>query len=208
MSKSQDELKGLTTTLLAIDVNEWTKKKGKYTYLSWSNAVTELLKIVPDATWEIHEYEGSTERGVTLQPYMRTDTGYFVKVTVTVRGISRTQIHPVLDNMNNSVDSPNSFHVNTAIQRCLAKAIGLHGLGLYIYAGEDLPEPPKPLSNEQKKTIDIILSNIDNKSLVKKVKSQIKSEEINDYNYKASVAKLEREAERFPKLVMIQGDRQ
>ena len=189
MSKSQAS----TFEILdAINVNEFTDTKGKYTYLSWTYAVRELLRVAPNATWEIHEYEGSSERGVTLQPYMRTDAGYFVKVTVTIDDISRTQVHPVLDNKNHTLLEPNAFQINTSIQRCLAKAIALHGLGIYIYAGEDLPEPAKPLSNEQKKSIHILLSNLNDDKKVKEIKDKIKSEEINEWNYKASVAKLER----------------
>ena len=72
-------------------------------------------------------------------PYMRTPAGYFVQVTLTVNDVPRTQVHPVLDFRNQPVNTPNAFDINTAIQRCLTKAIALQGLGLYIYAGEDLP---------------------------------------------------------------------
>ena len=189
MSKSQAS----TFEILdAINVNEFTDTKGKYTYLSWTYAVRELLRVAPNATWEIHEYESWHTHGSYRQPYMKTDVGYFVKVTVTIDGISRTQVHPVLDNKNHTLLEPNAFQINTSIQRCLAKAIALHGLGIYIYAGEDLPEPAKPLSNEQKKSIHILLSNLDDDKKVKEIRDKIKSEEINEWNYKASVAKLER----------------
>lgn len=59
---------------------------------------------------------------------------------VTVEGVRLSQIHPVLDARNKPIEIPNAFNINTSIQRCLVKAIALHGLGLYIYAGEDLPE--------------------------------------------------------------------
>ena len=72
---------------------------------------------------------------------MRDKSGYaYVEVTVHADGVAMTQIHPVLDNYNKAVRDPDSFAVNTAIMRGLTKAISLHGLGLYIYAGEDLPE--------------------------------------------------------------------
>jgi len=72
---------------------------------------------------------------------MRDKSGYaYVEVTVYADGVPATQIHPVLDNYNRAVRDPDSFAVNTSIMRCLTKAISLHGLGLYIYAGEDLPE--------------------------------------------------------------------
>jgi len=120
-------------TLSKIDVSEYTEKKGQFTYLSWSDAVNELLSNYPDATWKInHNHDG--------WPYFPCPAGAFVEVELTIEGIARTQVHPVLDYKNKSITEPNSFDVNTAIQRCLAKAISLHGLGLYIYRGEDLPD--------------------------------------------------------------------
>ena len=122
-----------------VNVNDYTEKKGQFTYLSWAWAVRELLKVAPDSTWIVHEYPHGN--GETQSPYMRTGAGCFVKITLTVDGIDRTQVHPVLDNRNQTIKEPNAFQINTSIQRCLAKAIALHGLGLYIFAGEDLPEP-------------------------------------------------------------------
>jgi hypothetical protein len=122
-----------------INVNEHIDKKGKFSYLSWPYAVAELRKHAPDATWETIKSDG--------KPYCHTDAGCFVEVAVTVNGITLSQIHPVLDVYNKTVKSPDAFQINTSIQRCLVKAIALHGLGLYIYAGEDLPETepePKP----------------------------------------------------------------
>jgi hypothetical protein len=72
-------------------------------------------------------------------PFLRTELGYFVEVAVTVQGVTLSQIHPVLDQRNQPIAEPSAFDINTSIQRCLVKAIALHGLGLYIYAGEDLP---------------------------------------------------------------------
>ena len=63
---------------------------------------------------------------------------------MTVQGVTLSQIHPVLDGKNRPIFEPTAFDINTSIQRCLVKAIALHGLGLYIYAGEDLPEGDKP----------------------------------------------------------------
>jgi hypothetical protein len=76
-------------------------------------------------------------------PYQKTEAGYFVEVAVTVQGVTLSQIHPVLDARNDPILEPTSFDINTSIQRCLVKAIALHGLGLYIYAGEDLPNCDK-----------------------------------------------------------------
>ena len=82
-------------------------------------------------------------------PYQKTETGYFVEVAVTVQGVALSQIHPVLDARNEPIEVPDAFDINTSIQRCLVKAIALHGLGLYIYAGEDLPECDKTSEKPQ-----------------------------------------------------------
>ena len=119
------------TELAKIDVGEHIEKKGKFSYLSWAYAVDVLRKHDSTATWETIRFNG--------MPYMKTECGYFVEVAVTVQGITLSQIHPVLNHQNKPIEKPNAFDINTAIQRCLVKAIALHGLGLYIYAGEDLP---------------------------------------------------------------------
>jgi hypothetical protein len=118
-------------TLNAVDCKSRVAKKGKFSYLSWSFAVDELLRKYPEATWEVKRFDGP--------PYMKTDLGYFVEVAVTINGVTRSQIHPILGENNKPIDNPNAFQVNTSIQRCLTKAIALHGLGLYIYNGEDVP---------------------------------------------------------------------
>lgn len=119
-------------TLNNLNVSEHVEKKGGFSYLSWTWAVSELRKAAPTATWEVIKFNGV--------PFCKTECGYFVEVAVTVEGITLSQIHPVLDNRNKTLQSPDAFQINTSIQRCLVKAIALHGLGLYIYAGEDLPE--------------------------------------------------------------------
>ncbi|WP_420685846.1 DUF1071 domain-containing protein [Bacillus cereus] len=118
--------------LAQIDCTEHVEKKGRFSYLSWAWAVKKLREVDPTATWEVKRFDGV--------PYLKTDCGYFVEVEVTVQGIALSQIHPILNNQNKPIAEPNSFDINTSIQRCLVKAIALHGLGLYIYAGEDLPE--------------------------------------------------------------------
>lgn len=115
-----------------LDVSNHVEKKGKFSYLSWCYAVAELNKFDPEANWEIKRFNGL--------PFLASECGYFVEVAVTVKGIAKSQIHPVLNNQNKPIEKPTSFDINTSIQRCLVKAIALHGLGLYIYAGEDLPE--------------------------------------------------------------------
>jgi hypothetical protein len=112
--------------LREINVNEHTDKKGNLTYLSWAWAVDVLLQNDPMATWEYRE------------PVKFGDT-MMVFCSVTAFGKSMTAQLPVMDYKNKAIINPNSMDVNTAMQRCLAKAIALHGVGLYIYAGEDLP---------------------------------------------------------------------
>lgn len=117
--------------LAAVNVNEHVEKKGGFSYLSWPFAVAQLRLFDPSATWEVRRFDGL--------PFLITDAGVFVEVAVTVQGVTLSQIHPVLDGRNRPLMTPSAFDINTSIQRCLVKAIALHGLGLYIYAGEDLP---------------------------------------------------------------------
>ena len=123
--------------LLKINVNDHTEKKGQLTYLSWAWAWAEVLKVDPAATWIAHEYGPD---GCNV-PFMRLpDETAMVKVSVMLNGNNKTCLLPVMDHRNKAITAPDAFQVNTAIMRCLAKAISMHGLGLYIYAGEDLPE--------------------------------------------------------------------
>ena len=151
-------------TLNKVDVSEHMEKKGQFNYLSWAHAVRELLKVCPTATWEVHLFDRGDG---TKQPFMSDDTGCYVQVSVDVDGVIRTQIHPVLDNRNQTIKTPNAFQVNTSIQRCLAKAIALHGLGLYLFAGEDLPEADE-LTKTQADTIIKLAEKI--KSILSKKK--------------------------------------
>jgi hypothetical protein len=162
-----------------VDVSQFTEKKGQFNYLSWAHAVRELLKICPTATWEVHLFDGTEG---TKQPYMKNGTGAYVQVSVDVDGVIRSQIHPVLDNRNQTIDNPNAFQVNTSIQRCLAKAIALHGLGLYIFAGEDLPEAD-PLTSAQAYELNELAQGIEDKKLLKEVTDSINSNKVNSGNY-------------------------
>ncbi len=119
--------------LLKINVNDHVEKKNGLSYLSWAWAWAEVLKIDPTARYTVHEYDGLP------LVYLKDGTG-MVKVSVEIKGDIKTCLLPVLDHRNKPIENPNSFAVNTSIMRCLAKCIALHGLGLYIYAGEDLPE--------------------------------------------------------------------
>ena len=120
--------------LSAINVNDHVEKKGGFSYLSWPYAVAQLRMAEPTATWEVKRFGDL--------PFLATEAGVFVEVAVTVQGVTLSQLHPVLDARNRPLMVPTVFDINTSIQRCLVKAIALHGLGLYIYAGEDLPALP------------------------------------------------------------------
>ena len=189
-----------------VNVQELVESKGQFTYLSWSHAATELLKKFPDSTWEVHEYQIDNTNEKITQPYMKTDTGYFVKVTVTVDGISRTQIHPVLDNRNQTIENPNAFQINTSIQRCFAKAVALHGLGLYIFAGEDLPESDRPerLTPQQLKLMNNLVKKMEEVSIplteVVKIKNAIKNDRFNSSNFSTSVKAIEAAIEKHKNL--------
>jgi hypothetical protein len=123
-------------TLFQIDVSKYVEMKGQFSYLSWPFAVAQLRLADPAAHWEVRRFDGL--------PYLNTELGFFVEVAVTVQGVTLSQIHPVLDHKNRPMLAPTPFDINTAIQRCLVKAIALHGLGLSIYAGEDLPDLNAP----------------------------------------------------------------
>lgn len=121
--------------LNSINVNDKTEKKNGLTYLSWAWAWGEVKKIFPDATYTVYE----NKDGWLYHTDGRT---CWVKTGVTVNGIEHIEYLPVMDFRNSSIplEKVTSYDVNKSIQRSLTKAVARHGLGLYIYAGEDLPE--------------------------------------------------------------------
>lgn len=126
--------------LNSIDVSEHIEKKKindrtQLSYLSWPWAWGELKKRHPDAFYTVYE----NEKGWN---YFTDDQTCWVKTGVTVNGIEHIEYLPVMNGANKSIPlgSVTSFEVNKTIQRSLTKAIARHGLGLYIYAGEDLPD--------------------------------------------------------------------
>ena len=123
------------TKLFDIDVSKKTEKKGGLTYLSWAWAWAELKKLHPDAEYAVYE----NAQGWNYHTDGKT---CWVKTGVKVEHVEHIEYLPVMDFKNKSIpaEQVTSFDVNKAIQRSLTKAIGRHGLGLYIYAGEDLPE--------------------------------------------------------------------
>ena len=137
--------------LNSINVNDKTEKKNGLTYLSWAWAWGEVKKLYPDATYTI--YENTLPSGYVVNYFTDGRTSY-VKTGVTINNLEHIEELPVMDYRNKSIllENMTSFDVNKTIQRSLTKALARHGLGLYIYAGEDLPEDEK--DNELEKVID------------------------------------------------------
>lgn len=127
--------KSVFQTLNAINVNDKVEKKNNLTYLAWAYAWGEVKKNYPDATYKIYE----NAQGWNYHTDGRT---CWVKTGVTIGGQEYIEYLPVMNHANKSIplEQVTSFDVNKAIQRSLTKACARHGLGLYIYAGEDLPE--------------------------------------------------------------------
>ena len=129
--------------LLNTNVNQHIEKKNNLSYLSWAWAWAEALKADPTAIYKV-EMCGD-------KCYMDINGTAMVWVTTTIFNKSMTCQLPVMDYRNKAILNPDSFAVNTAIMRCLAKSLALHGLGLYIYAGEDLPQSDTLAHTETKK---------------------------------------------------------
>lgn len=151
--------------LNAINVNEKTERKNGLTYLSWAWAWAELKKACPEANYTIYENADGWN-------YHTDGKTCWVKTGVTVDGIEHIEYLPVMDFRNKSIllENITSFDVNKAIQRSLTKAVARHGLGLYIYAGEDLPEEA---FEEQLKASDKDVKRASLKMLLMKTNSDV-----------------------------------
>lgn len=130
-----NETKSVFETLFEINVNDHVEKKNGLSYLSWPYAWAELKKRFPDATYKVYE----TESGCI---YFSDGRTCWVKTGVTIEGLEHIEYLPIMDYKNKSIllENVTSFDVNKTIQRSLTKALARHGLGLYLYSGEDLPE--------------------------------------------------------------------
>lgn len=144
-------------TLSALNVNDYKQKKGNLTYLSWTYAVQMLMEHYPESTFEVFE------------PVKYGDGSVEVRVQVTLREgaeeVTKLMWLPVMDNRNNAIKDPDARKISDAKMRCLVKCIGLFGLGLYIYANEDLPigieieeEPELPPEGTLKKLEDKVIA--------------------------------------------------
>ena len=148
-----DNNRTVFNTLSKININEHTDKKGGLTYLPWAWAWGKLLENYPDSTYEVYENIDSLN-------YHHDGNTAWVKTGVTVKGIELIEYLPIMDFKNNSIikDRITSFDVNKAIQRSMTKAVARHGLGLYIYAGEDLPDGEiKTAKNPVKDPVNMVM---------------------------------------------------
>lgn len=170
------ENKNYFNELYSLNVNENVEKKNGLSYLSWSWAIAEILKKYPDMTYEIKRF------GENQLPYVYDEnTGYMVFTSVTIESITREMWLPVMDGANKAmldheytyqvkdyktgeykektVAIATMFDINKTIMRCLTKNLAMFGLGLYIYAGEDLPEEEatRKITKEQIETINKLI---------------------------------------------------
>ena len=175
--------------LNAIDVTGKTEKKGNLTYLSWAWAWGELKKKHPDAFYTIYENNDGWN-------YHTDGKTAWVKTGVTVNGLEHIEYLPVMDFRNNSIPAEKitSTDVNKTIQRSLTKAVARHGLGLYIYAGEDLPED---LRSEDEKAFDKKVED-DKKAIISKKDQAILENMVKSKGYAVN--------EIFPKGLAITGE--
>jgi len=164
--------------LLTLNVNDHTEKKANLTYLSWSWAWAEALKADPQASFSVQMFGDKC--------YMEINGTAMVWVTVTMFGKPMVCQLPVMDNTNKAITIEgtttvnkygkevttklDSFNVNTAIMRCMTKALSLHGLGLYIYAGEDLPDGVEPESTIEPDSMTELFAAIENATTLDELK--------------------------------------
>lgn len=148
--QNETKQKGLADKWLALNVNEHTEKKGGLTYLSWAWAWAEVLKEDPTANYEVEWFDG--------KPYCKDEQlGYMVFTKVTIYGLTRKMWLPVMDYKNKAmIDNATMFDINKTIMRCLVKNLAMFGLGMYIYAGEDLPQNNTELEPVEKCTVEQI----------------------------------------------------
>ena len=147
--KKEENNKSVFEVLNAIDCNEHVEKKNDLSYLSWAWAWQIVKKNYPDAFYTIYENASGL--------FYHTDgKTCWVKTGVTINGLEHIEYLPVMDFKNKSIplNAVTSFDVNKAIQRSLTKAVARHGLGLYIYAGEDLPEEVKMQKAEKEAAME------------------------------------------------------
>ena len=139
--------KSVFQTLYDINVNDKVKQKNGLNYISWADSLAEIKKVYPDATYKVYEQiiDASDNLTKATRPWFDDGKSGWVKVSVTIDGKEAIEYYPIMDFKNKAIPAENitSTDANKAIQRGLTKAAARHGLGLYIYSGEDIPEEEK-----------------------------------------------------------------
>lgn len=143
-AESQTGAISIEHSLLKLNVNDHTEKKNGLTYLSWAWAWAQALKADPAATYAVNTWVVDGKPNL----YINVNGTAMVSVSVTLGDRVRTCLLPVMNHRNQPISDPDAFQVNTAIMRCMTKCLALFGLGLYVYAGEDVPE-----DSEEKKEV-------------------------------------------------------
>jgi len=130
-------------TLSALNVNDDKEKKGRFDYLSWAHAWKHVKNNTEDANYEL------------LEDIVYPDNSREVRCSVTIDGVTHMAWLAVMDNNNRAIKNPDARAINDARQRCFVKAIAMHGLALYIYQGEGLPDAPDEKPKKKKPEIDM-----------------------------------------------------
>ena len=152
-----NETKSVFETLFEVNVNGHVEKKNGLSYLSWPYAWAEVKKRFPDANYKVYEMENGCI-------YFTDGKTCWVKTGIEIAGLEHIEYLPIMDYKNKSISLENvtSFDVNKSIQRSLTKALARHGLGLYLYAGEDLPEiEVEKISAKDAKILQNVVRNFD-----------------------------------------------
>lgn len=155
--------------LYSLNVNEHTEKKNGLTYLSWAWAWAKILEVCPSATYEIVKDENG------IPAFGNQELGYMCYTKVTIENVTHEMWLPVMDFRNKAIKSPDMFDINKTVMRCLTKNLAMFGLGLYIYAGEDLPneedkdkvEEREMKASVKKITLDDLLKKAESKGVTK-----------------------------------------
>jgi hypothetical protein len=167
--------KSVFEVLNSINVNEHTEQRNGLTYLSWAWAWAEVKKRYPGATYTIYENADGL--------FYHTDgMTAWVKTGVTIEGLEHIEYLPVMDFKNKSIplEKITSFDVNKAIQRSLTKALARHGMGLYIYAGEDLPEEEKKAKDEERKAQEEVAKQKIDEVKVNALREKMKADKVDE----------------------------
>ena len=152
--------------LYNIDVSNKIKSKSGINYVSWAAAWAEVKKAFPDATYKVYEHlikivDKTENREISRdvdRPWFDDGNTGWVKTGVTINGIEHIEELPIMDFKNKSIPAASitSSDANKAIQRSLTKACARHGLALFVYEGEDLPEETKEVGNLQTEIMELI----------------------------------------------------